>query len=199
MLRPMNEAVDNPEEERVEPSKARRFEVVVAYEDFATGIRAKKAFDGIGVLRELGTDSNFNCKLWKFDILRIPRLKEMAADDAAEADIVLIAAHSGSELPAGVKHWIDMWATRERPGRRALVSLLDPQEAPSSERNQVCTYLHQVAQKGHMDFFCSCTGSLGGEAGFSCERASEQANPRSPLMEAIFGRTSEQAQFGIND
>ncbi|MHB8520909.1 MAG: hypothetical protein ACYDH9_09130 [Limisphaerales bacterium] len=197
MLRPMNEAVDNPEEERVEPGKARRFEVVVAYEDFATGIRAKKAFDG--VLRELGSDLTFNCKLWKFDILRIPQLKEMAADDAAEADMVLIAAHSGSELPAGVKKWIDLWVTRRRPGPRALVSLLDPEEGSPSGRNLVCNYLHQVSERGHMDFFCACTDSADEEAGFSCERIGERAGKTSSLMEQILRRSYPPPQSGIHE
>lgn len=169
----------------------------MVYEDFACGVRAKKAFDG--VVHELGSSFNFNCKLWKFDILCLPELKEIAAEDAADADMVLIAAHSTGELPDAVKNWIDTWVARKRPRQRALVSLLDPQETRSSDRDPACTYLHQVSERGHMDFFCACTDSLGEEAGFSCERIAERAEKTSSLMKQILRRNYPPPRSGLNE
>src|SRR5438105_1310923 len=55
--------------------------VVIAYEDFETGKRAKTTYDFLS--ENLGTNCKFSSQMWKFEVLGIPKLREMAAQDAA--------------------------------------------------------------------------------------------------------------------
>ena len=70
------------------------FNVVIAYEDFETGKRAKKTYDFL--VENLGHDARFSNQMWKFDVLTIPKLREMAAKDATAADIIIISCHGAS-------------------------------------------------------------------------------------------------------
>jgi hypothetical protein len=124
------------------------FNIVIAYEDFETGKQAKRTYDFL--VDNLGHDCQFTSQMWKFDILSIPKLRQIALKDAAAADIVIISCH-GDELPEHVKAWIEAWlADGIRP--LALVALVDrPAEdfAPHIARE----YLADVARRGGMEFF----------------------------------------------
>ncbi len=103
-----------------EPSPV--FNVVIAYEDFETGKQAKRTYDFL--VEHLGQDCQFSNQMWKFDVLSIPKLREMAVKDATQADIIMISCHGGSALPEPVMQWISSWASN--PGNCiALVALLD--------------------------------------------------------------------------
>jgi len=58
--------------------------VVIAYEDFETGKQAKRTFDFLA--EQLKDECQFTNQMWKFDVLNIPKLREMAAKDAAGAE-----------------------------------------------------------------------------------------------------------------
>src|SRR5215472_17322151 len=81
--------------------------VVIAYEDLETGKRAMKTYDYL--VEHLGEQCLFANQMWKFDVLAVPKLREIAARDAAAAEIIIIAAHEGRDLPTEVKSWIEMW------------------------------------------------------------------------------------------
>ena len=53
------------------------FSVVIVYEDFETGKDAKRTFDFLG--EHLKDECHFTNQMWKFDVLNIPKLREMAA------------------------------------------------------------------------------------------------------------------------
>src|SRR5437867_3612515 len=86
------------------------FNVVVAYEDFVAGKRAKDTCDTI--IRDLGPNYTFHFDLWKFDVLQVPQLREIAANDALDAHMIIIAAQGKDELPQALKDWIQNWSPR---------------------------------------------------------------------------------------
>ena len=114
----MQNTLTFPPLKSAEREAAPAFNVVIAYEDFETGKNAKKTYDFL--VEHLGHECEFNNQMWKFDVLALPKLKEIAARDAAEADIIIIAAHGTCELPSEVKSWIDRWL-REKP--RAIIHI----------------------------------------------------------------------------
>ncbi|PWU18528.1 MAG: hypothetical protein C5B50_08860 [Verrucomicrobia bacterium] len=123
------------------------FNVVIIYEDFETGKQARRTYDFL--VENLGTDCRFENQMWKFDVLRIPKLREMAARDAAAADIIIISGHGGDELPADVKHWVETWQGQS-PNAIALVALFD---RPREETRPAREYLANVANRCQMAFF----------------------------------------------
>jgi len=123
------------------------FNVVIVYEDFESGKQARKTYDYL--VENLGTDCQFENQMWKFDVLRIPKLREMAARDAAAADIIIISGHGGSELPADVRHWIEAWQNQSLRAI-ALVALFD---RPHEETGAIRAYLADAARRCNMAFF----------------------------------------------
>src|SRR5579862_8010593 len=98
--------------------------VVMACQDYSAGMHALCLFDSIfadpdnNVPR--GTQS-----IWRFDMMGIATLREIAAQEAAAADLVIVSMHAPENLADTVKTWIATWTERRdhRPG--ALVLLLD--------------------------------------------------------------------------
>src|SRR4026209_197191 len=90
-----------------QPEAKPRFNVVIVYEDFATGTRARTVYDSLA--RSLANHYEFTNSAWKFEILRQASLKKIAVFDALEADLILISSHAGGELPEEVRAWIHLW------------------------------------------------------------------------------------------
>lgn len=124
------------------------FNVVIAYEDFETGKQAKKTCDYLA--EHIEDDCPVSPQMWKFDVLCVTKLREMAANDAAAADIIIVSAHGANELPSEVKAWIELWVPKCRRAI-ALVALLD--SAIEGWQNPVRDYLADVARRAKLEFF----------------------------------------------
>jgi hypothetical protein len=121
--------------------------VVIAYEDLETGKRAMKTYDYM--VEQLGDQCLFTNQMWKFDVLSVPKLKEIAAKDAAAAEIIIVSAHEGKQLPAEVKGWVETWLSYKTQ-TAALVGLFGAESVENPVRN----YLAEVAKRAKIDFFC---------------------------------------------
>ncbi len=125
------------------------FNVVIAYEDFETGKHAKETCDYLA--ENLGRECELRNQMWKFDVLAIRKLREIAAADAAVADLVIVSCR-GDELPAHTKAWIESWINREtRP--MALVALFHVQPEAASRTCAVSEYLADAARRAGIEFF----------------------------------------------
>jgi hypothetical protein len=133
-----------------EPDFNPGFNVVIAYEDFETGKHAKKTYDFL--VENLGHDCPFSNQMWKFDVLNIPKLREMAVRDATQADIVLISSHGRGDLPDAVKSWIDCWLAEPR-NAIALVALFACPREETARTRVIRAYLASVAKQGKIEFF----------------------------------------------
>jgi len=128
------------------------FKIVIAYETFASGMRAKGVSERLAA--QLETEFDINSDVWKFDMLRHSRLREQAATDAAEADMIIISVGRAPELPTHVSDWVESWLPRKKGGQAALVALLDQHQEADGDLPPLATYLQEMAEKGSMDFFC---------------------------------------------
>ena len=121
------------------------FNVVIVYEDFETGKHAKRTFDFL--VENLGSDCRFTNQMWKFDVLSIPKLREIACADAAKADIVVVSCR-GDDLPQHVKEWVESWlAAAGQP--LALVALFGEARRTQTARK----YLKEAARRRNLEFF----------------------------------------------
>lgn len=130
------------------PSEASpTFNVVLVYEDLETGKRAMRTYDFL--VEQLGEDCLFANQMWKFDLLTVPKLREMAAHDAATADIVIISAHEGNAVSYEVRDWVDMW-TAQDTRNIAIVGLFDSE---ASIVTPVRDFLEHTAERLGVQFF----------------------------------------------
>ena len=169
------------------------FNVVIAYEDFETGKHAKTTCDFL--TENLGPDCHVNTQMWKFDVLAIPKLREMAAKDAAAADIIIISCRGDSDLSAPLKAWIESWLADKRSAL-ALVALFDRPQDHLFQSRSVQDYLAEVAKRGNMAFFAQP-----GEAQAQFKRSDglkREARASSALAGAVY-RDHSMPRWGINE
>ena len=171
--------------------------VVMAYEDFDTGKHAKKTYDFL--VENLGHECHFNHQMWKFDVLGISKLREMAAKDAAMADIIIISCR-GTELPAEVKAWIELWL-QDHSHPIALVALFDRRSDDLDQARASLEYLQAVAKRGQMEFFVQPDPSAGRNQ-LSEHNASDRGFASDRTLSALAGvmqRDAGSPRWGINE
>ncbi len=125
--------------------------VVVAFEDLETGARAKSTLDR--VKEQLGLEVEMSLKLWKFDWLREPGVRQQAARDASEAALIIVSSHGKGEWPAPVKEWMAMWQERQTDEPRGLVVLLDGEAGHEGAGHPMLTYLQDMARHARLELF----------------------------------------------
>lgn len=167
--------------------------VVIAYEDLETGKRAMKTYEYM--VRQLGEQCLFANQMWKFDALSVPKLKDIAAKDAAAAEIIIISAQGGRDLPAEVKTWIEMWLGYKTEAS-ALVALFDSE----SDFNPARAYLADIASRAQIEFFCQ-PGVWSN--GAQTRSTSTLAHPRNAKSMAFLSTATQEVpsfpHWGINE
>src|SRR5882762_2685118 len=104
--------------------------VVIAYADFSSATLAKQILEES--LRVLSSHFVVKTTLWKFDLLNLAGLREMATQDAAEAQIIIISAHKEYGLPDGAKTWVESCLTNPAVKEVAFVALMKDEESEYS-------------------------------------------------------------------
>lgn len=170
------------------------FNVVIAYEDFATGKHAQETYDFL--INQLGREYIFTNQMWKFDILGNAKMREMAVKDAMAADLIIVSTH-GDDLPSEVKAWVNRWAS-EKGHAMALVNLIDHPHGSESDCATLKNYLEEVARKSHMDFF-SQPDEWPDKEDFSMHFSSDMAHRTSTLMADFIHHHSTAPRWGINE
>ncbi|HWC61662.1 MAG TPA: hypothetical protein VHC44_18365 [Verrucomicrobiae bacterium] len=167
--------------------------VVIAYEDLETGKRAMKTYEYM--VQQLGNECLFTNQMWKFDVLAVPKLKEIAAKDAAAAEIIIVSAHEGRELSAEVKSWIEMWLGYKTEAS-ALVGLFSGQ----SETHPIRTYLADVARRAQIEFFCQPGIWPGAGATRSTTTLAHPRNDKMfPFLTTVTQEVQSFSHWGINE
>jgi hypothetical protein len=176
-----------------DPDAEPAFNVLIAYDDFEAGKQAKKTYDFL--VEHLGGECEFANQMWKFDVLGIPKLREMAAKDANAADIIIVSCHAAGELSAEFKGWTELWL-QQKCNAIALVVLLDCPFGLTSEARETRNYLAEVARRAGMEFFCEADGAT--------SRPAEQSTRLSKLdaistLASVVDRDTASSRWGLNE
>jgi hypothetical protein len=174
------------------------FKVLIAYEDFETGKHAKKTYDFLH--ENLGREYNLTNQMWKFDVLSIPKLREIAVKDAVAADIIIISSH-GDELPEHLTKWIECWLM-QGSGALVLVALFDRAEDSIGGPLATRAYLADVAKRGRMEFFAQpdeWPGRSRVNQPFSFQRESPMNEGTLSTLAGAVHRDAPIRHWGINE
>jgi hypothetical protein len=175
----MKLVLKGPDEKPIEPG--RDFSVMVSFDD---DLSAKRADELLLMLEQRlrGEEGRLFHQWWNTDVLAFTSMGELAALEAAVADMIILALHDGQELPNTVAVWMKRFLERRdgRPG--ALVAVLDSDLQRPDFPEGMLSQLKQAAAVGQMDFFATrvrAGGDLGkgGAGGDECATrvASESA------------------------
>lgn len=135
---------------RRRPRKNKKAEVrvIMIFEDIPSGKEIITAYDLI--LQRFGNEYDFDSHLWNFNGLRDCRIREMAAEEAAEADLILVSAHGENHLSLHVRAWLEM-ALEMRSRRSGILGLMLDREHMTPNSN-LGIYLQNAAWKAGMEF-----------------------------------------------
>ncbi len=182
----------------VESDSNAAFNVVIAYEDFETGKQAKNTYDFL--VENLGHDCQFTNQMWKFDVLGIPKLREIAVKDAASADIIIISSHRG-DLPEAVTAWIESWL-QQGVDALALVALFDRPEENPAQVQATRSYLEEVTRRARIGFFAHADQDSAGARVQDTLAVSRPSHINSRTISALSGvvqRDLSAPRWGINE
>ena len=172
--------------------------VVIVYEDLDTGKKAKKTFDLLA--QNLSGACHLTDQMWKFDVLTIHQLSQIALKDAAQADIIIISCR-GDELPDHIKAWIEA-ALAESCNVLALVALIDDAHARSMAGFAARRYLAAVARRARIEFFAQPSLRLPerqpDQPVFS-KRNAEVIQPALTPFASVIPRGARSPRWGINE
>ena len=109
------------------------------------------------LLKRLGCENELPGRLiyswWNFECLSISVLRQLAAQEAAAADLVIIAAKDGPRLPREVADWMQLWLASAKKRTRALVAMIDSEPDQESFSTGIRSQLKKLAGLGHLNFF----------------------------------------------
>ena len=94
-----------------------------------------------------------NAAWWSFEALASTPLRQMAASEAARADLIILAAQAGRTLPEPVIEWFSLWLAVQECSPQAIVALLDADPDQKKTSEGIFAQLKGVAELGELDFF----------------------------------------------
>lgn len=133
------------------------FRILLAYQDQESAGHGVQICDKLA--RGLGKSFELTKVMWKFDLLNVPKMQQLAIEDATTADMIIFAMHQNAELSHSVCAWIEKALARASEKPRALVALVD-RDANSLE-NVSLEYLRRLAESHKIDFFSNFDGVSG--------------------------------------
>lgn len=175
------------------------FNVVIAYEDLDTGRQAKRTYDFL--VENLGRDCEFISQMWKFEVLAVAKLREMARLDAVKADIIIVSCHGSNALPDHVKEWIETWAV-EQSEAMALVALFESGSEEQDQFRATRDYLMGIANRGKMGFFVQSGKWSAPEMEKEAKPADADEGPAGRAFNPLGGAAQRDVTFprwGINE
>ena len=130
--------------------------VLLACEDFNRGQEVCSRLERAG--RGAITKGRLIHALWNFDALTITALRQVAADEAAQADLIILIAADGTSLPATVIDWMNLWLAVKECRSQVLVALLNPAVGRGGFSPRILAQLKGLAGLGRIDFFAEGLG-----------------------------------------
>lgn len=153
-------------------------ELLIMYEDVSSGLLAKRSVDRLS--RQLDVGGGLNMRLWRFDLLGLPLLRERAAVEAATMDVILLAVKGRKAQPLVVEEWLHRWLDHKEDRPYALGVILEPDEAGKDGPHPVVTFTRKIAVEAGADFFCGVsekpTGAIEALVTGLRARATDSAN-----------------------
>lgn len=127
--------------------------VLIAYENLRA---ARYAFNMIGrAFANAHSIADFHPILWSFDRLSEGASHPEATGDAAQADILVIAASGTAPFSSALKQWLAASLLKKRGQTAAVVTLVAPAEPAAPSGSAIIDFLRLIAEQAGLDFFAS--------------------------------------------
>jgi hypothetical protein len=129
-------------------ARSQKVVAVVAFEDMFTRARANEVCRILA--SDFGRETEVLKQMWLTNMLRLPNLRSIAAEEAARADLIILSMHDAERLPEEVKTWIEMWLPRKARQHAFLLALFD--NVYNGNFRATRTYLDEAARRAEMEW-----------------------------------------------
>ena len=127
-----------------------RLNVVIAYADLSSATLARRIL--YHALAVLSPEITVETSLWKFELLDSGPLQELAMQDAANAQIIIIAAEKEYGLPEGARKWVEACLTNPEVRDVGFVAVLREEPDLFSDGPPSFPALQEFTVSGKTDF-----------------------------------------------
>ena len=153
-LGPMNSAATTVEPPLIQPAPHARplgdLKIVAIYDGFEDGIRVNEALDWVDLT--LSPDLVVRHCALSFAMLGRLDIRAAAVHEAADADVLLVAAAPDKELPTQVLKWLERCLAESREKPSALVTLRDEHAASRLGEDAAQAELTRLARRWGLEF-----------------------------------------------
>jgi hypothetical protein len=136
-----------------DPATNGKLRLFSLYADLPASVCARWATCTINKLA--GPDWQTSTEMWKIDSLRSSEsILEMMTQDAANADVIVVAVTSLAQTDPALMEWLDSlthWQT-SRPAANLLIGLLGDDDTKTRELDRIVKPLIRCAQQTRRDF-----------------------------------------------
>jgi hypothetical protein len=171
--------------------------VLLLYQDAATALRGKYLVDHLAGDVNLAAD--FRLNLWRFDLLNLPALRQLDAEESLNSDIVVLSAKGQDELPASVCSWLELWFARNAPSPRALILLSEDRPRHALTTTESRYFLEASARHAGVEVFSSYADSDLSELDEAIASIRYRAETTSVLLDETLHRPGSFRDWGINE
>lgn len=171
--------------------------VVVVYEDAVTRQRAMTACDFL--MQQLWSEVEFDFHWWRADFLEHAAMAQTAAEQAVDADFLIVCSNSENLMSPALKTWFESWI-EDRHGRDgALLDLTESELTTTATAHSMETFLRSVARRAMLDYFATTPQTVTGTLPSTFEEAERRASQMSSVLDEILNQHPRPPSFGLND
>lgn len=124
------------------------WKAVVLYNEIESGKDAARLLHQVA--SRAGEPASCNTSLWRFDVMKNPKVARQALYEARDAHLVLLSARGMGHPPSWLVEWLEMWAMTRRE-REAVLAALSQGPCLEGGRRAV-EGLRKLAETHHLDF-----------------------------------------------
>lgn len=170
--------------------------VAVFYGDTESRERALKLSSRLAF--KFMSDVDLDFSWWKFQFLVDGVIAGLAAQSAAQADMILFSLTTMSDLPSEVKACNELWLDQRQDKHGLLVALIGKDDSIKQRPIPVHTYLADLARRAGMQFM-SRWESQPPEGMEYLDMILRRANESSPVLDEMLSRAQQTTHWGINE
>jgi len=171
--------------------------VLVVYEDTATRQRAMSACDFL--MHQFWSEVEFDFHWWRTDFLEHPSMARAAAEQAIEADFLIVCSGSQCQFSPALQRWFDSWVEQRHGRDGALLDLTSSNTTATVTAGSVGVFLRGVARRAMLDYFATTTQTATGTLPSSFEDVERRASEISSVLDEILNQPPRPPSFGLND
>lgn len=170
--------------------------VAVFYEDHESRERVLKLSSRLA--RKFMSEVDLDFSWWKFQFLEDGVIAGLAAQSAAQADMIFYALGATAELPSAVQACNELWLDQRQSENGLLVAIIGGDNGTLRQNTPVHGYLADLARRAQMQFI-SRWESQPPEGMDYLDMMLRRANESSPVLDEMLARAQQTTHWGINE